>query len=123
MSAGLILFLIVSLAIIIGWHLFFPIVGGIIAFTAVAWGILVASVIIFCVAILLVFIFTGTGIFILGAIGLAWMLLAVFFFPLVFPIVFPLFVLFIVVSHFLRKRKYRELESRKNNGSNPPPTI
>lgn len=122
MSLGIIFLLLLALGVIIGWHLFFPLlVGGIVAITAAAWGILVASVVIFCVAILLVFIFTGIGAFILGIFAFIWMVLAIIFFPILFPILFPLFILFLVVSYFLRRKKRMEKEKAQINQQNKPP--
>lgn len=122
MNVGIVLLVLLGLAFIIGWHLLFPIVGGIIAFTALAWGILLASIVIFCVAILLVFIFTGTGVFVLGVFAFVWMILAVIFFPIIFPVILPLFILFLLVSYFHRRKRRLEMEKAeaKNQGVNPP---
>lgn len=122
MSAGIVLLLLLSLGIIVGWHFFFPLlVGGVIAITAATWGILVASVVIFCTAILLVFIFAGAGAFILGIFAFVWLVLAVILFPIIFPIVFPLFVLLLIISYFVRRRKRLEKEKNQINQQNPPP--
>ncbi len=110
--------LMIVLVLVIGSHLFFPtlaavIAGGIIAFTAQAWAILVASVVIFCVAVMLLFILTGTGFLILGIGAFVWTLLAIILFPVIFPIIVPLFIIFLFLSYFFRRQKRKKLEDQK----------
>lgn len=104
MIGTLILTIIILLALVIGWHLIFPILGGVIAITATAWLVIVASIVAFCIAILLLFILTGAGIFILAIFALIWIIVAVVLFPILFPILVPLFILFLFIS-YLRRRQ------------------
>jgi hypothetical protein len=106
--------IIILLALVIGWHLAFPIFGGIIAITATVWVLLVASVVVFSVAILLALMFTGGGIFILSLIAFIWIILAIIFFPILFPIIAPLFIILLFVSYFRRKQL-------KKSRPSPPP--
>jgi hypothetical protein len=96
--------LLALLLVIIGWHLFFPFLGAVIAFTAGAWATLIASVIILCVAILLAFVFAGAGIFIFGIMAFVWVIIAIALFPIIFPIVAPLFIIFLFISYFCKKK-------------------
>ncbi len=96
--------ILLLLAVIVGWHLIFPILGGIIAITAAAWFLIVGSILAFCFAVMLLLILSGTGIFVLAFIALIWTILAILLFPILFPILLPLFVLILVVSYFRRKQ-------------------
>ena len=92
---------------VIGWHLFFPILGGVIAITATVWVALLTVVIAFAVGTLFLFIATGIGIFILGGFGVIAAILAIIFFPVLFPILLPLLVVFLFISFFRRKHQIR----------------
>ena len=63
-----------------------------------AWGMLVAFIVTFCVAILLTFVFVGVGLVILGCFLLVGLIAAWLVFPLLLPILIPLFILWIVVA-------------------------
>lgn len=95
---------IILLGLLIGWYLLFPLLGGAIVITTAIWGIVVGSVVAFCVGILLLFILTGAGIFILGGIIFAWTVLAIIFFPVMFPVLIPLFIIFLFVSYIRRRQ-------------------
>ena len=60
-----------------------------------AWGVISAVVILFCVAILLVFVFTGLALIVLGSLVLAGSILAAMIFPFLLPIMIPLFVVWL----------------------------
>lgn len=109
------LLVIVVLAFVLGWHLFIPIIGGIVAFTVTAWAWLVATVIALCVAIMLAFIFTGTGIFVLGILAFIWTVLAIIFFPVLFPIIAPIFLIFLFISYMRRRSREKEIRRKQEN--------
>lgn len=104
MIGTLILSIAILLALVIGWHLIFPILGGVIAITSIAWLVIVGSITAFCIAILLLFVFTGVGIFVLGIFVLIWIVIAVVLFPFLFPILIPIFIIFLFIS-VLRRRQ------------------
>jgi len=104
MIKALLFTLLALVVVIIGWHLFFPFLGALIVFTAGAWAALIVSVVILCVAILLAFVFAGAGIFIFGIIAFIWVILAITLFPIIFPVVAPLFIIFLFISYFCRKK-------------------
>jgi len=62
------------------------------------WGVLVTFVVIFCVAILLTFVFVGVGLIILGVFLLVGLVVAAVLFPIFLPLLIPLFILWIVVA-------------------------
>jgi len=62
------------------------------------WGVLVAIVALFSVAILLVFVFAGVGLIVLGVLVLAGLLAVWFAFPFLLPLLIPLFLVWIFVA-------------------------
>lgn len=65
---------------------------------AEGWGVLVAIVSLFCTAILLVFVFAGMGLIVLGGLVLAGLVAAWFAFPFLLPLLIPLFLVWIFVA-------------------------
>jgi hypothetical protein len=72
---------------------------------AEGWGVLVAIVAFFCVAILLAFVFAGVGLMVLGALVLAGLLATWLAFPFLLPLLIPLFVVWIFVAAVRRSTK------------------
>ena len=72
---------------------------------AEGWGVLVAMVALFCVAILLVFVFAGVGLILLGVLVLAGLLAAWLVFPFLMPLLIPLFLVWIFVAVVRRSGK------------------
>lgn len=95
--------LILMFLFVIGWHVILAILGGTFLLGASVWGIAVATVFAFCVAILLLFILTGVGIFVLAAVITIWTVLAIVLFPILFPVLIPIFILFMFFSYMRRK--------------------
>lgn len=60
-----------------------------------AWGMISAVVILFCAAILLVFVFFGLALVVLGCLVLAGSILVAMTFPFLIPILIPLFVVWL----------------------------
>lgn len=89
--------------VLILWHVLLPLLGITIAITTGIWGVAIITTVLICISTLLFFIFTGVGIFILGAFVFAWAVLAIILFPLLFPIVLPVLLLMFVVG-FISKR-------------------
>ena len=58
-----------------------------------AGGLVVALIALFCAAILLVFVFAGIGVIVLGCFVFVGMILAVLAFPFLLPLLIPLAVL------------------------------
>ena len=56
------------------------------------WGTILAAVIMFCVAILLAFVFAGVGLVILGSMALVVIILIAVALPFLLPLIIPLFI-------------------------------
>jgi hypothetical protein len=97
--------IIIILALVIGWHFIFPLLGLTIALTGAVWGVIVGTITVLCIAIILFFIFTGVGIFILGLLAFIWGLVAIILFPIIFPIVIPLLIILLFISFLMRRRR------------------
>jgi hypothetical protein len=74
---------------------------------AEGWGVLVAIVGLFCVAILLAFVFTGMGLIVLGALVLCGLLAAWLVLPFLLPLLIPLFLVWIFVAAVRRRTSSR----------------
>lgn len=59
------------------------------------WGLIVAAVTLFCVAILLAFVFAGVALLLLGVFALVGLVLAAVAFPFLLPLLIPLFLLWV----------------------------
>jgi len=62
------------------------------------WGFILALVILFCVAILLAFVFAGVGLIVLGCLALVGLILAAIASPFLLPLLIPLFIVWIFCS-------------------------
>jgi hypothetical protein len=56
------------------------------------WGLIIATVAIFCVAILMAFVLAGVGLVILGLLALVGFLLLGALFPFLLPVLIPLLI-------------------------------
>ena len=90
---------------VISWHVFMALVGGALIIGTTAWGVVVGTVFALCVGILLLFLFTGIGILLLGLFAAIWTIVAIVLFPVLFPILAPIFIIFLVISYFSSKRE------------------
>jgi hypothetical protein len=72
---------------------------------AEGWGVLVGIVALFCAAILLVFVFAGTALMVLGALVIAGFLAAWSAFPFLLPLLIPLLLVWIFVAAVQAGRK------------------
>jgi hypothetical protein len=63
-----------------------------------AWGLILALVILFCVAILLAFVLAGVGLIVLGVLALVGLILAAIAFPFLLPLLIPLFIVWVFCS-------------------------
>lgn len=73
-------------------------IGGPLGLAISAWGLLLAAVILFCVAILLAFVFAGVGLIVLGCFVLVGLILAAVAFPFLLPVLIPLFLVWLFCS-------------------------
>jgi hypothetical protein len=63
-----------------------------------AAGLIVGLIALFCAAIFLLFVFAGIGIFILGGVIIAGLILAGFAFPLLLVLLLPLAVVWVFIA-------------------------
>jgi len=66
------------------------------------WGIILTAVILFCVAILLAFVFAGVGLVIVGCLALVGIILVAVSLPFLLPLIIPLFIVLIFCAIFRR---------------------
>lgn len=62
------------------------------------WGVILAAIIIFCIAMLLVFVFAGIGLIVLGCFALAGIIFIAIVLPFLLPLVIPLFIVWVFCS-------------------------
>lgn len=62
------------------------------------WSFILTLVILFCVAILLAFVFVGIGLIVLGCLAFVSLILAAIAFPFLLPILIPLFIVWVFCS-------------------------
>jgi len=62
------------------------------------WSFILALVILFCVAILLAFVFAGVGLIVLGCLALVGLILAAIASPFLLPLLIPLFIVWVFCS-------------------------
>ncbi len=68
------------------------------------WGLLVTIIVLFCVAILLAFIFAGVGLAILGILLFVTMIFLAAATPLLLPLLIPLFIVWAFIAGAHRKK-------------------
>ena len=59
------------------------------------WGVMLAGVILFCVAMLLAFVFVGVGLVVVGSLALVGLILAAVALPFLLPLLIPLFIVWL----------------------------
>jgi len=69
-----------------------------------AWELLIATVVLFCVAILLAFVFAGVGLLILGVLIFVGLVLLSVAFPFTLPLLIPLFIVWAFCAGVRRGR-------------------
>ena len=66
------------------------------------WGTILSAVILFCVAILLAFVFAGVGIIIVGCLALVGIIFVAVSLPFLLPLIIPLFIVWVFCVIFRR---------------------
>lgn len=67
-------------------------------------GFIVAAVAFFCVAILLVFVFSGVGLIVLGCLLLTGLIIATIAVPVLFPLLAPLVIVWVFIAATKREK-------------------
>ncbi len=98
LALGLVAFLIWMLlspipgvSVTINGHELTDPIGGLVE----VWGVMVAGVVLFCVAVLLAFVFVGVGLVVVGALALVAVILAAVALPFMLPLLIPLFIVWL----------------------------
>ncbi len=97
----LLIFLI--LLAVVGWHFIYVLLGGVLIIGAAGIFIAIASIVMFCVAVLVSLSLSSAIGLAIGVIFAIWTLIAIILSPVLFPIIFPLFIIFVILS--IRQRK------------------
>ena len=66
------------------------------------WSTILTAVILFCVAILLAFVFAGVGLVIVGCLALVSIILVAVSLPFLLPLIIPLFIVWVFCAIFRR---------------------
>lgn len=98
----------ILLLLVIGWHFIFPLLGGVIIISSAIWIAIIASVVGFSIAILLLFIFSGIGLILLTVGAIIAAIIGIFLFPILFPILIPLLIILAVIAYNMRRKKQKE---------------
>lgn len=107
MFAAFAITLLIIVAMVIAWHIAFPLLGGIIAIGAGLWAIIIAAIVVMCAAILGMFVATGIGVVLIGIIAFVFTLVTIILFPILFPVLLPLFIILLFISIFTRNKKIK----------------
>jgi hypothetical protein len=99
--------LLIAIALILivelGFHLILPLLGIATVITvgvlAGAWGIVVGTIVFFCIVGLLFFVIPGALILLLGLFALIWVIIAVVLFPVILPIIFPMLIILLFIGY------------------------
>lgn len=104
------LLLLLIVFAVVGWHFMFALLGGVLIIGAAGIVIAIASIIMFCVAVLACLFFSGVIGLTVGGIFAIWTLIAIILAPILFPIVFPLFIIFVALAIRQRKTNRRNIK-------------
>ncbi len=101
---ALLIALIAMVVLLVGWHLLLPILGVAAVFTAGAWGVIMATIVLVAAAVLLFYIFSGIGILIVCVLSGVWIVFSIALFPFIFPLLIPLLILLVFIAFVRRKQ-------------------
>ena len=94
---GLLLILLILL-LIVGWHFVFALLGGVLIIGATGIFIAIASIMMFCVAVLVSLSLPVAVVLTMGGIFAIWTIVAIILAPILFPIVLPLFIIYAILA-------------------------
>jgi hypothetical protein len=106
--ALLLIFLI--LVIVLGWHFIFALLGGVLVIGAAGIFLAIASVVMFCVAVLISLSLPGAVALTIGGIFTLWTIIAIILAPVLFPLLLPLFIIFAVLAAKQKKQNVRPIK-------------
>lgn len=98
------LLIFIILCMVLGWHFVFAFLGGVFIIGAAGIFIAIASIVIFCIGVLLLLSSPALTVgLVIGVIFAFWTLFAIIIAPILFPIVLPLFIIYAVLA--IRQRR------------------
>ena len=100
----ILLLIVLILLVIVGWHLIFPLLGGVLIIGAAGILMAIVSIVLFCIALLISLSLPGAVALAIGAIFALWTIIAIILAPILFPIVFPLFIIYAFLAARQRKK-------------------
>lgn len=100
--------IILILLSVVGFYLLLPFLGIAIIMSTGAWGIVVATIALFSIAVLLFFIIPGLLIILISLFAFGWAILSILLFPFLFPLVTPVFILLLFIAYFIGRGKRRQ---------------
>lgn len=104
------LLILLILFVIVGWHFIFALLGGVLIIGAVGIFIAIASIMMFCVAVLTCLSFPGVIGLMIGGIFAIWTIIAIILAPILFPIVLPLFIIYAALIMKQKKTTNRPIK-------------
>lgn len=104
-KAPILIAILLIVILVVGWHIFAPMLGLTVAFTGAAGGMVIATIGVLCVSIVLFFILSGIGMLILGLIAVVWTLVAIVLFPILFPLLVPIVILLLLIGFLFGRKK------------------
>ncbi len=101
------LLILLILFVVMGWHFVFALLGGVLIISAAGIFIAIASIVMFCVAVLISLSLPGAFALIIGGVFAIWTIIAIVLAPILFPIVLPLFIIFAVLVQYSKRTTRR----------------
>jgi hypothetical protein len=94
----LVMALIVVVLALTAWYILMPGFALAVGITGHVFGVIIATLLVFIITILLLPVLFGIGLFVLGAVVVVWLLVAIILFPILFPIIIPVLVLLLFIK-------------------------
>lgn len=105
LGAALLIAIALILISVVGFYFAVPLLGISLVLGTTAWMVILATILVFSIALLLFFIFPGLLIFIVSLFAFIWVLLAIILFPILFPIIMPIFIILLFIAYFRKKQR------------------
>jgi hypothetical protein len=107
------LLILLILLVVGGWHLIFTLLGGVLVIGAAGIFIAIASIVIFCVAVLMSLVLPGVAALTIAVIFVIWTIVAIALAPILFPILLPLLIILAVLEIRMKKNKLSSYKKLK----------
>ncbi len=109
------LLILLILLVVFGWHFIFALLGGVLIISATGIFLAIASILLFCVSVLISVSLPGAVALAMVAIFAIWTIIAIILAPVLFPIILPLFIIFSFLAAKQRKiPPHKKLKKRNS---------